>query len=189
MRVLVAIVLLALACASVAQAKLSPNFSQRVVEPNDTVELDLGEGTAMFPGPLRIYLVPLHVADSTQGEAHRRPVKIGELGKPGDFGTPRTLRFVVPNVPSGHYAAAVWFKGYATGTWANALEGIPSILTIRNPKAEAGGGARSPGSSAEDGGRRLGLGAAVLPAVLGTGLFAWMWLHRRRGARAGSFAR
>ena len=131
MRCLLTVTLLSLMLASTAQAKLRPSFSERVAEAGDLVAIDVGEGSEQFLGPLRIYLVPLEGADQLRGEADSRLVKIGELGTPGEFGTPRVLTFEVPDLPAGEYTAAIWFKGYATGTWANALEGIHPLLTIR----------------------------------------------------------
>lgn len=74
-------------------------------------------------------------------------IKIGQLGMPGRFGTPSTLRFEVPEVPAGDYTVAIWFKGYATGSWGNALAGIHPLLTIRaadstRPAATEGGSER-----------------------------------------------
>lgn len=40
------------------------------------------------------------------------------------------LTFEVPDLPAGEYTAAIWFKGYETGKWVNALEGIHPLLTI-----------------------------------------------------------
>ena len=139
MRCLAVALVFGLLFAGVAQAKLNPAFSERIAEPGQTVVLDVGEGSEQFLGPLRIYLVPLEVADRLRGEADPRLVKIGELGTPGEFGTPRVLTFKVPDLPDGEYTIAIWFKGYATGTWANALEGIHPLLTI--------GGAEEPAAS------------------------------------------
>src|SRR3990170_1824977 len=130
MRCLIAVALLTSMVASAAQAKLNPTFSERVAETGDLVAIDVGEGSQHFLGPLRIYLVPLHAADQLKGEADPRLLKIGELGTAGEFGTPRVLRFEVPDLPAGDYTAAIWFRGYETGTWADALEGIHPLLTI-----------------------------------------------------------
>lgn len=126
MRCLIALTLLCLMFASTAEAKLDPAFSERVAQAGDPVAIDVGEGSEQFLGPLRIYLVPLEAADRLRGEADRRLVKIGELGTPGEFGTPRVLTFEVPDLPEGEYTAAIWFRGYETGTWANAIEGAAS---------------------------------------------------------------
>lgn len=130
MRWLIAVTLLSLMLASTAQAKLNPTFSERAAEAGELVAINVGKGSEQFLGPLRIYLVPLEAADELQGEADPRLVKIGELGTRGEFGTRQVLTFEVPDLPAGEYTAAIWFKGYATGTWANALEGIHPLLTI-----------------------------------------------------------
>lgn len=117
-----------------------------------------------FLGPLRIFLVSLEGDDRAQ-------VKLGKLGTPGKFGTPRILRFDVPDVPAGEYTVAIWFKGYATGTWANALEGINPLLTIRAADKGAACSAQSDGQTITIGG-------------LGVGLIAWGW--RRAARRAAS---
>lgn len=171
--------------ATAIQAKLNPTFSERVAEPGDTVELDVGEGNEQFLGPLRIYLVPLEAVDPprqspafsnrVKSETDPRLVKIGELGTPGEFDVPRMLRFAVPDLPPGEYTAAIWFKGYATGTWANALEGIHPLLTIGAADERAASPARSDGQS------RLPLWAVALAGGgLGVGFVAWGW---RRACR------
>jgi len=142
MRSLAAALLLGLLFAGVAQAKLNPAFSERNAEPGDTLQLDLGDGSEQFLGPLRIFLVSLEGDDRPQ-------VKIGEVGAPGKFGTaggfgtPRMLAFKVPDLPEGEYTVAIWFKESLTGTWANALEGIHPLLTIGAADERAASPARS----------------------------------------------
>ncbi|MEX0674931.1 MAG: hypothetical protein WD067_09155 [Gaiellaceae bacterium] len=63
MRGLLTALLVGLVVAPTAQAKLNRAFSESVAEPGDVIELDLGEGSEQFLGPLRIYLVPLEAAD------------------------------------------------------------------------------------------------------------------------------
>lgn len=129
MRSLAAALLLGLLFAGVAQAKLNPVFSERNAEPGDTLELDLGDASEQFLGPLRIFLVSLEGDDRPQ-------VKIGETGTPGQFGragefdSPRVLTFKVPDLPEGEYTVSIWSKESLTGTWANALEGVQPLLTI-----------------------------------------------------------
>ena len=137
-RPLIAVALLSLVLASTAQAKLTPTFSKRVAQPGDLVRLDVGSGSAQFLGPLRVYLVLLEAAaplprsseSAVKRESDPRLLKVGELGKPGKFGTPRALTFEAPDLPAGEYTAAIWFKGYRTGTWSNALEGGGPLLRI-----------------------------------------------------------
>jgi hypothetical protein len=173
-RSLVAALLLGLLLAAVAQAKLSPTFSERIAEPGDTIELDVGEGSEQFLGPLRIFLVSLEGAERAQ-------TKIGELGTPGKFDAPRRLRFEVPDVPAGDYTVAIWFKGYGTGTWANALEGINPLLTIGTAEERGASPARS------DGQPRSPLWALALTlAGLGAGVVAWGWRRAVRRAAADS---
>ena len=179
MRTFLIAVVVAVAFAPAAEAKLRPSFSERVATPGDTVALDLGEGSEQFLGPLRIYLVRLEAAQDVDEEADRRLIKIGELGTPGEFGTPRTLRFEAPTVRPGEYTAAIWFKGYSTGTWANALEGIHPLLTIDSVR----GAAASPATSDRHGWPPAGtfaLAAGTLLAALG----AWGWV-RRSSRRSG----
>lgn len=173
MRCLLTTLVVGLVVVPAAQAKLNPGFSERVAEPGDVIELDLGEGSEQFLGPLRIYLVPLEAAEQLQGESDRRLIKIGEVGMPGEFGTPQLLRFEVPDVPAGDYTAATWFKGYETGTWANALEGIHPLLTVRSGAQNA-----AAATSEGQGGRRvwaISLAAAALLAGLG----GWLWRRHR----------
>src|SRR5215207_8972392 len=92
LRSLVVALTLGLLFAAVAEAKLNPSFSQRTAQPGDEIELDVGEGSALFVGPLRIFLVSLEGSDRDQ-------IKIGELGTPGKFDAPQILRFEVPDVP------------------------------------------------------------------------------------------
>jgi hypothetical protein len=166
-RTLVAALLLGLLFADVAQAKLNPVFSERIAEPGDTLELDLGEGSEQFLGPLRIFLVSLEGDDRPQ-------VKIGELGTPGEFDAPRILRFEVPDVPAGEYTVAIWFKGYETGTWANALEGINPLLTIDGADERVASPAQS------DGPPIWALAATI--SGLAAGLFGWTWRRARHAA-------
>ena len=194
MRFLIAVTVLSLMLASTAQAKLNPTFSKRVAEAGDLVAIDVGAGSEQFLGPLRIYLVPLEVADQLQGEADPRLAKIGELGTPGEFGTPRVLTFEVPDLPEGEYTAAIWFKGYQTGKWANALEGIHPLLTIGAAAAEgaassadADEGAASPASSDE---RSWPPYWAIALAVggLAAGLVGLGWRHASRRPASGASA-
>ena len=177
MRGLAAALLIGLVLAPAGHAKLKPTFSERVVEAGDAVEFDVGEGSEQFLGPLRIYLVPLEAVDPprrspafsnrVKSESDPRLVRIGELGTAGEFGTPRVLRFQVPDLPAGDYTAAIWFKGYSTGTWANALEGINPLLTIRAADERGASPAQS------DGQTRSPLWAlAFMVGGLGAGLVA-----------------
>jgi hypothetical protein len=168
MRSLVVALVVGLLFSGVAEAKLNPTFSERIAQPGDKIELDVGEGSEQFLGPLRIFIVSLEGDDRAQ-------IKIGELGIPGKFDAPRILRFEVPDVPAGEYTVAIWFKGYETGTWANALEGINRLLTI----GAADEGRASPAPA--DGRTGSPLWALALTVGgLGAGLVAWGW--RRRAA-------
>jgi hypothetical protein len=169
----------ALLLAPVAEAKLAPTFSERSVRPGELAWLDLGEGAEQFLAPLKVYLVPLAVADEATTRSDPRLTKIGELGSHGRFDVPRTLRFVVPELEPGEYTAAVWFKGTETGRWANALVGIHPRLTIRraedvSPVHRTGVGARAR-SDAE------GITAWLLPAggsaAIVAGFVLWRWLR------------
>lgn len=157
----------ALLLAPVAHAKLAPTFSKDVVTPAELVRLDLGAGAEQFPAPLKVYLVPLAVADRATTQSDPRLIKIGQLGSPGRFDVPRTLRFVVPELEPGDYTAAVWFKGTETGRWANALVGIGPRLTVRR---------------AADGGpvQRTGVGAPGHS----DGEAMWSWLLPAGGSAA-----
>lgn len=187
MRHFTAVTLLSLMLVSTADAKLNPAFSERVAQAGDLVALDLGEGSEQFLGPLRIYLVQLEVADHVQGEDDSRLVKIGELGKPGEFGTPRVLTFEVPDLPVGEYTAAIWFKGYETGKWVNALEGIHPLLTIG---AAAGGAdegvAAAPGSDERS--WRLYWAIALAVGCLLAGFLGLSWRHASRRPASGTSA-
>ena len=159
---------LGLLLAAAAEAKLNPTFSQRIAQPGDEIELDVGEGSALFVGPLRIFLVSLEGSDRDQ-------IKIGELGTPGKFDAPQILRFEVPDVPAGEYTVAIWFKGSETGTWANTLEGITPLLTIGAADEREASLARSDRQS------RTPLWAlAMTVGGVGVGVVAWGW---RRVAR------
>jgi hypothetical protein len=171
-RSLVVALVLGLLAASVAEAKLNPTFSERIAEPGDTVELDVGEGSEQFLGPLRIFLVSL--------EGDRSQVKIGELGTPGKFDAPRILRFEVPDVPAGDYTIAIWFKGYETGAWANALEGINPLLTIGTADERRTSPARSDRQPVSP----LWI-LAFTVGGLGAGLGAWGWRRAARRAATG----
>jgi hypothetical protein len=172
LRSLVVVLALGVLFAAVAEAKLNPTFSQRTAEPGDTIELDVGEGSALFRGPLRIFLVSLEGSDRDQ-------FKIGELGTPGRFDAPQTLGFEVPDVPAGDYTVAIWFKGSETGTWANTLEGINPLLTI--------GGADERGASLVRSDRQSGsplwptvMTVGGVGVVVVAGAVGWGW---RRAAR------
>ena len=173
MRSLFVALVVALLSAAVAEGKLNPAFSARVAEPGDTVELDVGPGTEQFLGELRIFLVSLEGDDRPQ-------VKIGELGAPGEFGHPRVLRFEAPEVPEGEYTVAIWVRGYRTGTWANALEGINPLLTI----GAVDQGAAFTKAAGGQGGSVL-RAAGVTVGGLALGLVALRW-RRRQTARAAS---
>lgn len=197
MRCLIAASVLSLMLVATADAKLNPTFSERFAEAGDLVELDVGEGSEQYLGPLRIYLVSLGAADplprSTESrvrsEADARLVKIGELGTAGEFGTPRVLTFEVPDLPAGEYTAAIWFKGYETGTWANALEGIHPLLTIS--AADEGAtieDAASPAGSDEARWPLFGV-IALAGGVLVAGFVGWGWLRASRRPPSGAAAR
>lgn len=177
MRTLVAVGLSGLLFASVAHAKLNPSFSERAAEPGDKLELDVGEGSEQFLGPLRIFLVSLEGDDRPQ-------VKIGELGTPGAFSASRILRFEVPDVPAGEYTVAIWVKGYRTGTWANALEGINPLLTVGAAGERAALRADADGSS-----RSLPWILAITVGGLGAGLVAWGWRRAAPSAAGVSCAK
>lgn len=100
----------------------------------------------------------------------RAQIKIGELGTPGKFDAPRTLRFEVPDVPAGEYTVAIWFKGYETGTWANALEGINPLLTIGAADEREASPTKSDGQT-----RSLLWALALMVGSLGGALVAWGW--------------
>jgi hypothetical protein len=76
-------VVVALLLAPVAHAKLAPTFSERSVRPGELARLDLGAGAEQFLAPLKLYLVPLAVADEATTQSDPRLAKIGELGNPG----------------------------------------------------------------------------------------------------------
>lgn len=173
MRSLLVALVVALLSAAVAEAKLNPAFSVRVAEPGDTVELDVGPGTEQFLGELRIFLVSLEGDDRPQ-------VKIGELGAPGEFAPPRVLRFQVPDVSAGEYTVAIWVSGYRGGMWANVLEGINPLLTIR---AADQGVAITEASGSQ--GSSVLLTAGVTVGGLALGVVALGW-RRRQAARAAS---
>jgi len=176
MRRLVGCLLLGLILAPTVQAKLSPTFSERVADPGDTVELDLGRGIEQFVGPIRIYLAPLEALDPprrspafsnrVESETDPRLVKLGELGRL--FGHARSLRFDVPDVPAGEYTAAIWYGTYAP----NALVGVHPLLTI-----DAAEGAAPPGRP--NGGLELSRWAIALAVGAGAGLAALSWRRKR----------
>jgi hypothetical protein len=58
--------------APVAQAKLAPEFSERSVKPGEVARLDLGEGAEQFLAPLKVYLVPLGIADRARAQSDPR---------------------------------------------------------------------------------------------------------------------
>ncbi len=177
MRRLIGCLLLSLILAPTAHAKLSPTFSERVAEPGETVELDLGKGVEQFVGPVRIYLAPLEAVDPSRrspafsnrvtSETDARLVKIGELGRL--FGPTRSLRFEVPDVPAGEYTAAIWYGRYAP----NALVGVHPLLTI-GAAAERTAVPRRANS-----GLSVPAGVLALAIGLGAGLFFLGWRRRR----------
>jgi hypothetical protein len=170
-------VIVALLLAPVAQAKLAATFSERSVSPGQLARLDLGEGAKQFLAPLKVYLVPLAVADEATTHSDPRLTKIGELGSPGRFDVPSTFRFVVPELEPGEYTAAVWFKGTETGRWANALAGMGPQLTIRG--AADVDQVRRPGVAARARADGDGMSSLWLPAggsaVIVAGFVLWRW--------------
>jgi hypothetical protein len=177
MRALVAALLMGLVLVPAAQAKLNPSFNERVAMPGDTIELDLGRGIEQFHGPLRIFLVSLEGTE-------RRQFKIAELGTPGECCTPRVLRramrIEVPDLPVGDYTVAIWFDGYATGTWENVFEGISPLLTIGTADEREASPAPSEGRT----GSPLWV-LALTVGGLGAGLVAWGCLRAARRAATG----
>jgi hypothetical protein len=177
----------ALFLAPVAQAKLVPTFSERSARPGEVARLDVGEGAEQFLAPLKVYLVPLGVADSARAQSDPRLTKIGELGSPGQFDVPRTFEFVVPELEGGEYTAAIWFKGTETGRWANALVGIHPRLTIRQTadmgrvqRTGVGGSARL-----DDEGTSYWSALAFGSAALVAGLVLWRWRRNGQAERVG----
>ncbi|HXG69148.1 MAG TPA: hypothetical protein VNJ04_00885 [Gemmatimonadaceae bacterium] len=173
--------------ASTAEAKLNPAFSERVAQAGDLVAIDVGEGSEQFLGPLRIYLVPLEAADQLRGGADPRLVKIGELGRLGEFGTPRVLTFEVPDLLEGEYTAAIWFRGYETGTWANALEGIHPLLTIGAADEGAIEGAASAAGS-DEAGMPLFWPVAIAGGILVGAFLGFGWRRGNRRPTSGASA-
>lgn len=184
-RAWLAAVIAALVVAPVAQAKLAPTFSERSVRAGQLARLDLGEGAESYLAPLKVYLVPLGVADKATTQSDARLTKVGELGSPGNFDVPRTFQFVVPQLEAGEYTIAIWFKGTETGQWANALVGIHPRLAIRGgTNVGQVQPTEAPGTTASDdeGASPLSLlvvGAATVVAGL---VAAWRW---RRNGRTG----
>lgn len=86
----------------------------------------------------------------------------------------------MPDVPAGEYTVAIWFKGYETSTWANALEGITPLLTI----SAADEGRASP-AQADGRTGSMFLALALTVGALGTGLVAWGWRRAARRAATG----
>jgi hypothetical protein len=105
------------ACAIVAgaQAAITPRFSQAAARPGAIVTVYQPHGLGWLPrrrGPLRVYLVSARIAGSAtqlpggrprHGPPPRTAVYVGRLSLPGG-----RLRFRVPGVPAGRYAAVVW---------------------------------------------------------------------------------
>jgi hypothetical protein len=180
-RISVAAALSALLIVPAAEGKLLPKFNKQVARPCEVVQLDLGDGAHMFLAPLKVYLAPLDAADAA-AQSDPRLAKIGELGTPGEFDAPRILRFVVPDLPPGQYAVAIWFKGYATGRWGNAMEGIHRLLTIQAPiqSQNSESATAAPPADSEDGGTPFLRFVALVPIVLLISLLLWRW---RRNAR------
>jgi hypothetical protein len=84
-----------------------------------------------FLAPVKVYLVPLAIAGEATMQSDPRLTKVGELGRLARSTCPARYGLSSPRLDPGEYTAAVWFKGIATGRWANALAGIGPRLTIR----------------------------------------------------------
>jgi len=116
-----AVVVVALAAASPVAAKgLEATFEPARASVGENVVLRFGD-TQLYVAPFRIYLVAVENAQEWRKQSDPSFIALGVHGKAGSVGLPSRFKFVVPDVPPGEYYAAVWFKGYESGRWHNAL--------------------------------------------------------------------
>jgi hypothetical protein len=133
-RLIVAVVLVAIAAVPVADGKITPKMSKRVAAPGERVTVDFTSDVVHYLAPFYVTLVPVKAAPTLRGRNDRRQTLVGRLGTEGERMLNSKLSFPVPALPTGRYALAVWFKGSATRRWHNLVEGRwrPSlVLQIR----------------------------------------------------------
>jgi hypothetical protein len=133
-RLIVALVLVAIAAAPVANGKITPKMNKRVAVPGERVTVDFTSDVEHYLAPFYVTLVPVTAAPTLRGRGDRRQTLVGRLGTKGERMLTSKLTFRVPALPAGRYALAVWFKGSATRRWHNLVEGRwrPSlVLQIR----------------------------------------------------------
>jgi hypothetical protein len=131
--VIVAGLIVGLAVAPAAEAKLVPRMNMQVAAPGMSVTVDFGSGTAHYLeeyyAPLEISLLPVRtaLAITGRGDALRhddlRLRHVGQLGRGGKPIVTSHLTFRVPRLAPGRYALAVFFRGTATGRWTNITAG------------------------------------------------------------------
>jgi hypothetical protein len=116
------LVVVALVLAPAAAAKLVPRFDRSMAAVGDRVAVELGHTDSYAP-PLEVYLVRTRDEPLVRSRSDRRLVLVGRLRRGPGGNMPSRVSFVV-TVPPGQYTVSVWFRGYATGRWANATEGL-----------------------------------------------------------------
>jgi hypothetical protein len=118
-----AVVLIALAIAPAADAKLVPAFDRAVAARGDRVAVELGYGVDAYRPPLEVSLVRVDDEPYVRGRSDRRLVRIGMLPRDATGIGAGRLTFLV-TVPPGRYTLAVWFRGYGAPRWRNATAGL-----------------------------------------------------------------
>ena len=129
-RLVVAAILVVVAAAPVAEAKITPKMNKRVAAPGERVTVDFTSDVTHYLAPFYVTLVPVRAAATLRGRTDRRQTMVGRLGTEGEPMSKSKMIFRVPSLPTGSYALAVWFKGSATHRWHNLVEGRwrPSLV-------------------------------------------------------------
>jgi hypothetical protein len=112
----------ALLLAPDANAKLVPRFDRPAAVVGARVALELGY-TEPYCAPLDVFLVRTRDEPLVRSRADPRLLLVRRLRRDAAGRMPSRVSFVV-TVPPGRYTVAVWFRGSATGRWANATAGL-----------------------------------------------------------------
>jgi poly-gamma-glutamate synthesis protein (capsule biosynthesis protein) len=125
--VLVALVVAAGIAAAAAEAKLVPRLdrSSAAVGERVTVRLSPTSGYAL---PVYLDLLPADAAAEVGSRRDPRVVALVTIRKRTYAET--RASFTVPDVAPGSYVLALWFKGFATHRWSNALAGLVDDATF-----------------------------------------------------------
>jgi hypothetical protein len=124
-----AALVVALVLAPTASAKLVPRFDRDTAATGERVRVELGY-TESYLAPLEVFLVRTRDEASIRSRLDPRLTLVRRVRRDRHGNMPSSFSFVVRVTP-GRYTLAVWFRGTATHTWANATAGLRRDPALR----------------------------------------------------------